>query len=61
MKNKVSEDKFVKSSESRSAFSLKNATIALLIGGAAMLGTYMIQNNQTVQDTANEDTTTLGV
>ena len=61
MKNKSSEDKFDKGSESRSAFSVKNATIALLIGGAALLGTYMIQSNQTVQETATVETTALGV
>ena len=56
MKIKQSHDTFVKGSDNKSAISLKNATIALLIGGAAVLGSYMIQ--PTV-DKASQETTTL--
>jgi hypothetical protein len=36
------EDDFVKQNDNKSSFSLKKATIAALIGGAAVLGTYMM-------------------
>jgi GTP-sensing pleiotropic transcriptional regulator CodY len=39
----TNEDGYVKQNDNKSAFSLKNATIACLVGGAAVLGSYIVQ------------------
>ena len=56
-----SDDGFVKQDNNKSSFSLKQLTVALLIGGAAILGTYAVQpaQKQTQSETLVEETTTL--
>jgi hypothetical protein len=53
------QDRFVSENENKSFFSLKNATIALLIGGAAVLGSYMLPAEQAPTETSVEDLQTL--
>ena len=54
------EDGYVKQNDRKSAFSLKNATIAVLIGGAAVLGSYMVQPaGKQAQEKLVEESTTL--
>ena len=56
-----SDDGFVKQDNNKSSFSLKQLTVALLIGGAALLGSYAVQpaQKQTQSETIVDETTTL--
>jgi len=51
---------YVKGNDNKSSFSLKNATIALLIGGAALLGSFMMNSTQTqtVEEISLDETLT---
>jgi hypothetical protein len=51
-----SDDGFVKQDNNKSSFSLKQLTVALLIGGAALLGSYAVQP---AQKESNIDKTTI--
>ena len=55
------DDGFVKQNDQQSVVSLKRLTIALLIGGAAVLGSYVVQpaEEQTQQETLEDGSTTL--
>ena len=59
--SQANDDGFLKQNDQQSFISLKRLTIALLIGGAAVLGSYVVQpaKEQTQQETLEDVSTTL--